>query len=58
MSDDYNRGLITGLAMQPLYVVSATQKYEGGDVICTDMVATVYEQIIIDDVICSSLSIN
>lgn len=58
MNNDYNRGLITGLAMQPLYIAEVVKNYEGGDVICSDMVNAVYEQIIVDDIFCSPLLVN
>lgn len=58
MNDNFNRGLITGLAMQPLYVAEVVKNYKGGDVICSEMVSAVYEQIIVDDIFCSPLSVN
>lgn len=58
MNNDFNRGLITGLAMQPFYVAEVVKNYEGGDVICSEMVSAVHEQTIVDDIICSPLSVN
>lgn len=30
MTDDYKKGLVTGLAMQPLYVVNSMKQHTGG----------------------------